>query len=222
MGDHGYSSSLASNGSGSRSDSRSVAVVSLEVGEDHVDVAAVLPQELAAGPAGRRRVLGVGDDDDAREDVVAVGEGFDERDAFGAKGQAVGRVLDVAARDDVAVARLERRAHLEAGVAGVRPRAGERGGGDERLGQIGLGRDRDFERDGLPRRVVAAIPAGAALEPAHRARRSHLEIVGAGAPRRAALALDPALALTAALDRRPDRLRAAFVRVAQRCPPEAR
>ncbi len=89
-------------------------------------------------------------------------------------------------RDDVAVGRFERGADLEPGVAGVRPRAGVRGGGDERLGQVGLGRDRDFERDGLPRRVVAAIAARAALEPAHRARRSHLEIVGAGAPRRAA------------------------------------
>ena len=43
---------------------------------------------------------------------VAVGERLDERDAFGAERQAVGRVLDVAARDDVAVARLERRARL--------------------------------------------------------------------------------------------------------------
>ena len=217
-----YSSSRASNGSGSRSDNRSVAVVCSRLAR----ITSMSPQyshrSWPAGATGRRRVLGVGDDDDAREDVVAVGEGFDERDAFGAEGQAVGGVLDVAARDDVAVGRLERRAYLEAGVAGVRPRAGERGGGDERLSHVGLRRDRDFERDGLPRGVVAAIAARSALEPAHRARRSHLEIVGAGAARRAGLALDPALALTAAFNRRPHRLGAGFIRVAQRCPPGAR
>ena len=72
-----------------------------EVGEHDLEVAAVFPQELTAGAARRRQVVGIGDDGDAGEDRVTFGERLDQRDALGAERQAVGRVLDVAAGDDV-------------------------------------------------------------------------------------------------------------------------
>src|SRR5436190_8453179 len=67
-----------------------------EIREDDVDVAAVFPQELAARSARRRRIVGVGDDGDAGEDVLAVGERLVQRDPLRAHRQAVGGVLDVA------------------------------------------------------------------------------------------------------------------------------
>ncbi len=86
----------------------------LEIGEDDLDVAAVLPQELAARPARRRRRAGVGDDRDPRERGLSFRQRLHQRDALGADGQAVGRVLDVAAGDEAPVGRFERRADLEA------------------------------------------------------------------------------------------------------------
>ena len=91
-----------------------------QVREDHLEVAAELPQDLAARAARRRRVGGVGHHGDAPEAAVALGERLEHRHALGADGQAVGGVLDVAAGDDGAVGGLERGADLEVRVVGVR------------------------------------------------------------------------------------------------------
>src|ERR1700737_3062472 len=58
----------------------------------------------------------------------ALRDGLEDRDPLGAQRQAVGRILDVAARHDLAVARAERRPPLELRVRRVRPlprRAGQ-------------------------------------------------------------------------------------------------
>ena len=66
--EHGvYFSSRLSNGSGSSSDEPEPRRRPVQVGEDDIDVAAVLPEQLAARAARRRRRLGVGDDGDAGE-----------------------------------------------------------------------------------------------------------------------------------------------------------
>ena len=54
------------------------------------------------GPHGGVGVGGVGDDGDHRELALAFGQRLEQRDALGADGQAVRRVLDVAAGEDAA------------------------------------------------------------------------------------------------------------------------
>src|SRR5262245_41967587 len=103
----------------------------LQIREVDLQVAAELPQDLPARAAGRRRRLGVGDDRNPREDAVAFGERLEHRDAFGADGEAVRRVLDVAPGDDGAVARLQRGADLEVREGGLRVLAGAARGADE-------------------------------------------------------------------------------------------
>ena len=65
--------------------------------------------------------------------AVTVGERLEQRDAFGAHRQTVGRVLDVAAVDDLAVGGQQRRADLEVRVRRDRARAGVACGLDERV-----------------------------------------------------------------------------------------
>src|SRR4051794_1876002 len=72
----------------------------VQVPKNDIDVAAILPEELTARAARRRGRVGVGDDGDAGEDGLTVGERLDERNPFGTQGQSVGSVLDVAAADD--------------------------------------------------------------------------------------------------------------------------
>src|SRR6185503_5633485 len=55
----------------------------------------------------------------------------EHRDTLGADGQTVGRVLDVAAGDDRAVAGFERGAHPELRERRIRVLAGAPGGGDQ-------------------------------------------------------------------------------------------
>src|SRR5262245_49845637 len=64
-----------------------------EVGEDHVEVAAELPQNLPAWTARWRWRVRVGDNGDACEAAVAFRQRLEHRDAFGAEGQTVGGVL---------------------------------------------------------------------------------------------------------------------------------
>ena len=52
------------------------------------------------GPQGGVGACGVGDDGDRREVALAFGERLEQRDALGADGEAVRRVLDVAAGED--------------------------------------------------------------------------------------------------------------------------
>src|SRR5687768_5860028 len=84
-----------------------------EVCEDHLDVAGKLPQYLSARPAWRRRLRRVSHHDDALEGTMSLGDGLEDRDALGAHRETVGRVLDIAARDDSPVRRFEGGADLE-------------------------------------------------------------------------------------------------------------
>lgn len=68
-----------------------------------------LPQHLTAGAARRGGRRAGCDDGQPPEPTMAGGDGREERNAFGAHAEAVARVLDIAARDDVAVPRLEGR-----------------------------------------------------------------------------------------------------------------
>ena len=92
----------------------------IQVREDHFRVAAEFPQDLPACAARRHRQRGIGDDRQARERTVTVGQGLEHRHPLGTDGEAVGGVLDVAAGDDGAVGRLERGADLDIGECRVR------------------------------------------------------------------------------------------------------
>src|SRR5688572_16325186 len=129
-----------------------------QVAEQDFDVAAILPEELAAGSARRRRVGRIGDHRNACERGVPLRERLVERDALGAHGQPVGGVLDIAPGDDLSAAGFERRADREAGIAGVGARACVNGGGCE-SGVVRRARHRRIERDRLPRRFAAALRA---------------------------------------------------------------
>src|SRR5476651_2221303 len=102
-----------------------------EVRELNLEVAAELPEDLAARAARRRRRSRVGDDRDAREHAVPLGDRLEHRDALGADRQAVRRVLDVAAGDHRPVAGLERRADLEMREGRVRVLARAARGADQ-------------------------------------------------------------------------------------------
>ncbi len=84
-----------------------------EIREDDFEIPAELPQNLAAGAARRRQRRGVGDDRDAGEGAMALGNRLEHRDSLGADGQAIRGVFDVAARDDRAVGRFEGSADFE-------------------------------------------------------------------------------------------------------------
>jgi hypothetical protein len=51
---------------------------------------------LTASAAGRSERFGVGDDGDGVETAFTFADGFEDGDAFGADGESVGRVFDVA------------------------------------------------------------------------------------------------------------------------------
>src|SRR5216110_216363 len=75
-------------------------LLSREVGQHDVEIAAELPQDLAARAARRRERRRVGDNRDAREGAMSFGESLEHRHALRANRQSVRRVLDVAAGDD--------------------------------------------------------------------------------------------------------------------------
>ena len=102
-----------------------------QIGEDDFEVAAKLPQDLPARAARWRRRDRVGDDGHTPECAVPFGKRLEHRDAFSADREAVSRVLDVAASDDDAVGRFERRADLELRVGGLGVTPGTARGGDE-------------------------------------------------------------------------------------------
>ena len=74
----------------------------LEIGEDHGNVAAEFPDELAAGAARGSESIGVSDDGNGVEAALAFADGFENGDAFGANGEAVGGIFDVATAEDSA------------------------------------------------------------------------------------------------------------------------
>src|SRR5215472_5963855 len=88
------------------------------VDQDDLDVAAELPQDLAAGAAGRGQRVRVGSDGDAAELTDAFADGLENGDALGADGEAVGRVFDVATGVDAAVGVFQGGAYLEFRVGG--------------------------------------------------------------------------------------------------------
>src|SRR5437899_13010015 len=69
----------------------------LENGHDHAKVTAEFPDQLAAGAAGWGQSVGVSHHGNSVEAALAFADGFENGDAFGAHGEAVGRILDVAA-----------------------------------------------------------------------------------------------------------------------------
>src|SRR5262245_14314053 len=91
-----------------------------EIGEDDLEIAAELPQDLTARAARWCRCVGIGNHSDAAELPMALGDRLEHRDALGTDRQSVGRVLDVASGDDRPVGGLERSPDLEARVACVR------------------------------------------------------------------------------------------------------
>ena len=91
-----------------------------QIRQDHFEVAAKLPQNLATGAARRRWRVGVGHHGNTCELSMSLRECFEHRNALGANRKAVGGILDVAPGDDRAVGGLERRADFEVRVGGVR------------------------------------------------------------------------------------------------------
>src|SRR5262245_58217566 len=91
-----------------------------QVGENHFEIAAELPEDLAARAARRRRRVRIGDDGNPTELSMSFRERLEHRHTLGAYRQAVRRVLDVATRDDLAIGGLERCADLEPRERGVR------------------------------------------------------------------------------------------------------
>src|SRR5438132_3212702 len=80
---------------------------SAQVAEDDLQIAAELPENLPAGAARRSRLRSVRDDGDAREGPMPLGNRFEHRHTLGTDCEAIGGVLDVAARHDLSVRRFE-------------------------------------------------------------------------------------------------------------------
>ncbi len=78
-----------------------------------------LPENLAAGAARRGQFVSVGGHRDTPELARAFGDGLEDGDAFGANGQTVSSVLDVAAGEDPAVLGFNCGAHAEFGKRSV-------------------------------------------------------------------------------------------------------
>jgi len=97
------------------------------VGEDDLEVAAELPEDLPAGSARRRRTVGIEGDGYAAERFVPFRQRLEHGDALGANGQAVGGVLDVAAGNHLAARGQQGRPDLEFRIRCPREEAGGTG-----------------------------------------------------------------------------------------------
>ena len=84
-----------------------------EIRENDFEVAAELPEDLAAGSTRWCRTLRVRNDRDAAESLVPLRQRLEHGNALGTDGQTVCRVLDVAPGDNRPVNGLERRTHFE-------------------------------------------------------------------------------------------------------------
>src|ERR1019366_6177206 len=104
-----------------------------QVDQHQFHVAAKLPENLPAGAAGRREILGIGGHGHAAEVADAFGDGLEHGHAFGAEGEAVGGILDVAPGMNPAVAVFDGRAYEELGEWREGIQAGGQGGGDQRV-----------------------------------------------------------------------------------------
>jgi len=74
----------------------------MQVGKHDFHVAAELPQDLTARAAGRREVIGIGDNRYSGESARAFGDRFEDGDPFRTDGQTVSCVFDVTACVDTA------------------------------------------------------------------------------------------------------------------------
>jgi len=92
----------------------------LQIRHDHGDVAAKFPDQLAASAARRREGISVSDYGNSVEPALAFADGFENGDALGANGEAVGSVLDVAAAKDSPRSGTKRRANAKVGVRRMR------------------------------------------------------------------------------------------------------
>ena len=107
-----------------------------EIGENDFAIAAKFPDDLAASAAGRSEFFGGGDDGNGVEAARAFGNGFEDGGAFGADGESVGGIFHVAAGENLAGLRAQRRTNFEIGERGVRVLANSARGGDK-FGVIG-------------------------------------------------------------------------------------
>src|SRR5215831_2750726 len=69
--------------------------------------------DLPAGAARRRQLLGIGDDHQIGKIVLTFGQRLPDRHALGADGQAVAGAFDIAAGENLSLLRSQRRAHKE-------------------------------------------------------------------------------------------------------------
>lgn len=88
----------------------------VQIGKNDGNVAAKFPNDLATGAAGRCKHICVGDDTDSVEFAFAFGNGFENGDTFGADGEPITRVFNIAAGKDA-------------------PRPGAHGGTDAKTGE---------------------------------------------------------------------------------------
>src|SRR6266581_105979 len=92
----------------------------LEVRHDHGNVPAEFPDELAAGAARRCFCDCFRDHRDGVEAALAFADGFEDGDAFGANGEAVSGVFNVAPAEDSAGRGAQRSAHAKIRVRRMR------------------------------------------------------------------------------------------------------
>jgi hypothetical protein len=84
-----------------------------EVREHDARAARKLPNNLTTRSAGRRQSLGIGNDRQIRELSFTFRQRFPDRNALGANSQTITRTLDVTARVNLAIRRLNGRTHLK-------------------------------------------------------------------------------------------------------------
>src|SRR5579859_5818227 len=85
----------------------------LQICQDHGDIAAKLPDQLAACTAGRRERIRVRDDSDSVKTALAFAHGFENRDTLGADSQAIGGVFHVATAENSSRSGAQRGAYAK-------------------------------------------------------------------------------------------------------------
>ena len=105
--------------------------LALQVRENHVEVAAELPQDLSACTAGRRWHLGISDDRDPAKVSMTFRDRLEHSDSFGADRQPVRGVFHIASGHYRAVGRFERGADQEMRELRVRVQACSAGGSNQ-------------------------------------------------------------------------------------------
>src|ERR1035441_4788969 len=106
-----------------------------QVDQHQFHVSAKLPENLPAGAAGRRQILGIGGHGHAAELADAFRDRLEHRHAFGAKREAEGGILHVAPGMNPAVAVFDGRAYQKLGERREGIQAGGQGGSDQRVRQ---------------------------------------------------------------------------------------